>query len=523
MKNLPIGIQSFEKLRKGNYLYVDKTQQILRLIERGTVLFLSRPRRFGKSLLVSTLQALFEGRKDLFEGLYIADKVDWEQRYPVIKLDWSSLSHRNAEEMEEGLLVYQERIADKYDVTLKQKYASNRMEELLWALRQKTGKQVVVLVDEYDMPMLDALNKQVEQIDEIREFLQVFYKTFKSADEHIKFLFMTGITKFAKVSVFSALNNLVDVTFDAVYATLCGYTQEELELCFAPHLEELAAAHNCDVPEALAKIRRWYNGFSWDGENTVYNPFSTLALLLQKNFTNLWFETGTPTFLINLMKERNDTHLLLKPVPMKQAEYNSFDYRTLDTKQLFFQSGYLTIKKAEKDEFGEELVYTLGVPNEEVRQSLMDYLTGAYAAYPVDKTISLRGSMMKALLKGDAAVFETHLKELFSNIPYQLHIKREAYYHSLLLLWLNMLGFHVEAEVSTSRGRIDAVWTWKERAVNAEVKYASKGALKTLLDTAMEQIKERGYCERYAATHQRLARLAVVFSGKRIGCRMEEI
>jgi Holliday junction resolvase-like predicted endonuclease len=277
------------------------------------------------------------------------------------------------------------------------------------------------------------------------------------------------------------------------------------------------------VPEALAEIRRWYNGFSWDGENTVYNPFSTLALLLQKNFTNLWFETGTPTFLVNLMKERNDTHLLLEPVLMKQAEYNSFDYRTLDTKQLFFQSGYLTIKKAEKDEFGKELVYTLGVPNEEVRQSLMDYLTGAYAAYPVDKTISLRGSMMKALLKGDAAIFEANLKELFSNIPYQLHIKRESYYHSLFLLWLNMLGFHVEAEVSTSRGRIDAVWTWKERAVIIEVKYVSKGALKTLLDTAMEQITEKGYYERYAATHRRVARLAVAFSGRRIACRMEEL
>ena len=235
---------------------------------------------------------------------------------------------------------------------------------------------------------------------------------------------MTGITKFAKVSVFSALNNLLDVTFDAEYATLCGYTQEELESRFAPHLEELAAAHNCDVPEVLEKIRRWYNGFSWDGENTVYNPFSTLALLLQKKFTNLWFETGTPTFLVNLMKERNDVHFVLEPARMRQAEYNSFDYRTLDTKQLFFQTGYLTIKKAEKDEFGEELIFTLGVPNEEVRQSLMDYLTSSYAACSVNKTISARDRMMEALLKGDAAVFETNLKALFANIPYQLHIKR---------------------------------------------------------------------------------------------------
>ncbi|MDR1031427.1 MAG: ATP-binding protein [Treponema sp.] len=523
MQELPVGIQSFVDLRGRGCVYVDKTRLIEWLINRGKTIFLSRPRRFGKSLLVSTLQALFEGRKDLFEGLYIADKVDWEQQYPVIKQDWSLITHTSAETIERASIAHLRELAASFDIALTQEFAADCFGELIQRLHQKTGKQVVVLVDEYDMPMLDALSEPPEIIEGIRKFLQNFYRVLKGADEHLRFVFMTGITKFAKVSVFSALNNLLDVTFDATYATLCGYTQEELESCFAPHLEELAVAHHCDVPEALAKIRRWYNGFSWDGENAVYNPFSTLVLLSQKKFTNLWFETGTPTFLVNLMKERNDVHLLLEPVLMKQAEYNSFDYRTLDTKQLFFQSGYLTIKKTEKDEFGEELVYTLGIPNEEVRQSLMDYLTSSYAVYPVDKTISLRGRMMEALLRGEAAVFETSLKALFANIPYQLHIKREAYYHSLLLLWLNMLGFHVDAEVSTSRGRIDAVWTWKERAVIAEVKYASKGALKTLLDTAMEQIKEKGYCDRYAATHQRVAQLAVVFSGKRIACRMKEL
>jgi hypothetical protein len=523
MQELPIGIQSFEKLRSENYLYVDKTRQILRLIKRGSVIFLSRPRRFGKSLLVSTLQALFEGRKDLFEGLYIADKADWEQRYPVIKLDWSNISHLSREVLEESSVTYMRELADSYQITLNQNRADACFSELIRQLHQKTGRRVVVLVDEYDMPMLDALHKGLEQIDEIREFLQNFYRVLKGADEHLHFVFMTGVTKFAKVSVFSALNNLLDVTFDTEYATLCGYTQEELESRFMPYLEELAAAHNCDVSEALTEIRRWYNGFSWDGENPVYNPYSTLALLLQKKFTNLWFETGTPKFLVNLMKERNDIHVVLEPSFMRQAEYNSFDYQTLDTKQLFFQSGYLTIKKAIKGTFNKELVYTLDIPNEEVRQSLMDYLTSSYAAYPVDKTISARDRMMEALLEGDVAVFEANLKALFANIPYQLHINREAYYHSMLLLWLNMLGFHVEAEVSTNKGRIDAVWTWKGRAVIAEVKYTSKGALETLLDIAMEQIEERGYCERYAAAHERVAQLAIVFSGKRIACRMKEL
>jgi nicotinamide riboside kinase len=523
MKELPVGIQSFADLRGRGCVYVDKTRMIERLISRGKTLFLSRPRRFGKSLLVSTLQALFEGRKDLFEGLYIADKVDWEKRYSVIKLDWSNITHTSAETIERAALAHLREVAVSWEITLTQEYAADCFGELIRCLHQKTGAQVVALVDEYDMPMLDVLNDPPEIIEGIRKFLQNFYRVLKGTDEHLRFVLMTGISKFAKVSVFSALNNLVDVTFDAEYATLCGYTQGELESCFAPHIEELAAAHNCDVPEVLAEIRRWYNGFSWDGENSVYNPFSTLVLLLQKRFTNLWFETGTPMFLVNLMKERNDVSLLLEPAQMKETEYNSFDYRTLDTKQLFFQSGYLTIKNAAKDAFNKELVYTLGIPNYEVRQSLMDYLTSSFAVYPVDKTISTRGRMMGALLSGDAAVFETNLKELFSNIPYQLHIPREAYYHSMLLLWLNMLGFHVDAEVSTSKGRIDAVWTWKERAVIVEVKYASKGALKTLLDTAMEQIKKKGYCERYAATHQRVAQLAVAFSGKRIACRMKEL
>jgi hypothetical protein len=273
----------------------------------------------------------------------------------------------------------------------------------------------------------------------------------------------------------------------------------------------------------LAEIRRWYNGFSWDGETSVYNPFSTLVLLEQKVFTNLWFETGSPTFLIEIIKERNDVQLLLEPSQMKQSDFNSFDYRTLNTQLLLFQSGYLTVKKIEQEKFGIESIFTLGTPNYEVRQSLMEHLTSSFAVYPVGNTGSMRNNMMEALLNGDTAVFETNLKELFANIPYQLHIKREAYYHSLLLVWLNMLGFHVDAEVSTSRGRIDAVWTWKERAVIAEVKYVSKGALEMLLDKAMEQIKEKGYCERYAATHQRVAQLAMVFSGKRIACRMKEL
>ncbi|MDR0603653.1 MAG: AAA family ATPase [Bacteroidales bacterium] len=236
-----------------------------------------------------------------------------------------------------------------------------------------------------------------------------------------------------KDSVFSTLNNLVHITLHPAYDTLCGYTQEELESCFAPLLEELAAAYHCNVPETLTKIRRWYNGFS------------TLVFFEQQTFTNLWVETKTATCIVAIIKKYNNIQLMLKSPQMKQSDFNSFDYQTLNTQLLLFQSEYLTVKRIEQEQVADELMFTFEVLNYELRLSLMDYLTG----YPVDNTGSMRSRMIKQLLNSDVTAFETSLKVLFANIPYQLYIKRQAYYHSMLLLWLNMLGFHVEAEVST--------------------------------------------------------------------------
>jgi hypothetical protein len=520
---LPIGIQTFSDIRENDYVYVDKTREIHRLIEQGKAFFLSRPRRFGKSLLVSTLEAIFKGNKALFEGLYIADKIDWDERNPVIKLDWSSLGHASATQMEEGAAIYLNKIAASYDINLEQKLASNRFEELLQGLHKKEGRQVVVLVDEYDMPILDALSGPIETIDEIRNFLQSFYRVLKAADEHLRFVFLTGVSKFSKVSIFSGLNNLRDITLSNDYATICGYTQKELEHYFAAYIEDLAQAEHSDRQGVLDRIRHWYNGFSWDGIHTVYNPFSTLLLFTEKAIRNYWFETGTPTFLVNLIKERNDVKLLLEPSRMNDIEFNSFDPRTLSSKVLMFQTGYLTIKKAEKEPFGVGLMYTLGSPNEEVRISMLHYLTSSFAMYPVDDTFSIRNRMMGQLFNGDVSAFEMSARELFAHIPYQLHLPREAYYHSLFLLWLNLLGFEVQAEVSTDKGRIDAVWIWEDRVVITEVKFSVDGHPETLLEIALAQIRENRYYERFAGTQRRIALLAVCFAGKDIACRMAEL
>jgi hypothetical protein len=504
-------------------LYVDKTREILALVGSGKVFFLSRPRRFGKSLLVSTLEALFKGEKALFEGLYIADKVDWDDRYPVIKLDWGGIGHSTAAQMEESTLGFLDRIAKANQIALTAKSASDSFEELIESLYQKAGKQVVVLVDEYDMPILDALNGPVEAIDEIRQFLQSFYKVLKAADEHLRFVLLTGVSKFAKVSIFSGLNNLRDITLSNDYATICGYTQEELETCFASYIEEFAQAEHIGKQDVLDLIRQWYNGFSWDGLHTVYNPFSTLLLFAEKAMRSYWFDSGTPTFLVGLIKERNDVKFLLEPSRMNDEEFNSFDYRTLDTKVLMFQTGYLTVKKIDKEPFGSGEIYTLGIPNEEVRRAMLQYLVGSFSAYPIGNTASMRSSMMGQLFEGDVSDFEASAKEMFAHIPYQLHLPREAYYHSLLLLWLNLIGFEVQAEVSTDKGRIDAVWTWEERVVIAEVKFAAKGKAETLVESALSQIREKRYHERYASENRRIALLGIGFAGKNIACRMTEL
>ncbi|MDR3366778.1 MAG: ATP-binding protein [Prevotellaceae bacterium] len=522
MQKLPIGIQSFENLRDGGFLYVDKTKEMHRMATSGSVFFLSRPRRFGKSLLLSALEALFKGEKRLFEGLYIYDKWDWEEHFPVIRLDFGGRAYSSGEELNRSLTSFVELTAKSYQLSLEECTLPDKFRELLEKLHHATGRKAVVLVDEYDKPITDHLSS-LEVAEANRKTLQAFYQVLKAADEHLRFIFLTGVSKFSKVSIFSGLNNLNDITMDDKYATICGYTQAELESCFDEHIREMAEHHKQTRDEIIAEIRHWYNGYSWDGATSVYNPFSTLLLFDKKMFVDYWFATGTPTFLVNLIKERNDAKALLEPVLMQSSGFDSFEYQTLDSKLLSFQTGYLTVKKREKSMFDNTLVYTLGFPNEEVRQALVAHLVGSYAACPASDAFSLRERMMRQLFEGSSSAFERSAQEMFARIPYQLHVPREAYYHSLLLLWLNLLGFKVEAEISTDKGRIDAVWTWGDRVVIAEVKYSIQKKAEPLVEKAFAQLLDRRYHERYAGEGKRILLLAVAFAGKEVACSMKEL
>jgi hypothetical protein len=521
MQKLPIGIQSFKKLREGDFLYVDKTEEIYKLITSGNVFFLSRPRRFGKSLLMSAMEAVFKGEKELFEGLYIYDKWDWSQQYPVIRLDFGGRAYSNGEELKQSLTSFVELTAKSHQLLLEECTLPDKFRELIEKLHQTTNRKVVILIDEYDKPITDHLSDP-EIAEANRQILRSFYQVLKAADDHLRFVFLTGVSKFAKVSIFSGLNSPNDITMDSKYAAICGYTQEELESCFTAHIREMAAYHNQTVEEILSAIRYWYNGYSWDGETSVYNPYSTLLLFDKKIFIDHWFASGTPTFLVNIIKEHNDAAAFLEPSKIYASDLNSYDYSRLNTQLLLFQTGYLTVKRIASAFFSNDPVYNVGVPNEEVRVAMTKYLVGSYVDYPVSKISAMRDAMAQHLYESSPVELEQGLRELFARIPYQLHVPREAYYHSLMLLWLNLLGFKVDAEVPTDRGRLDAVWTWGDRVVIAEVKYSAEETPDALIEKAFTQIRARRYHERYAGEGKRITLLAVAFAGKEIACRMED-
>ena len=521
MKALPVGVQSFADLRKKDYLYVDKTKEVHQLITSGKLYFLSRPRRFGKSLLASTLEELFKGNKPLFEGLYIYDKYDWTRQYPVLMIDWSNIKHSSAEAIEIDTCRFLAGIAASYQITLLSEYASGKFAELIERLYEKTGCQVVVLVDEYDMPILDALENTAE-LAPMRAFLQEFYRVLKGVDKYLQFVFLTGVSKFAKVSLFSGMNSPDDITMDETYAAICGYTQEELEACFADYIHEFACKMKVTDKIIIESVRRWYNGYSWDGVTTVYNPFSTLLLFRKKVFSNHWFSTGSATFLVNQIKKRNDAELLLEPVQVSADGFDNFELDAISTKLLLFQTGYLTVKSASRAEDEEELEYTLGIPNEEVRKSLIQHVVSSYTECPVSDTGDFRNRMRRQLSDGDVSGFQRNMRAQFARIPYQLHIPCDAYYHSLILLWLNMLGFEVLGEVPTSIGRIDAVWKWKDRIVIAEIKHDEKSAPEALVQEAFDQIHKRRYYDGFAGSNRRIALMAIAIAGRDIECRMEE-
>lgn len=524
MKSLPIGIQSFRDLRTKGYLYVDKTSYILQMME-GKNYFLSRPRRFGKSLLLSTIEEIFLGNKGLFEGLYIENKIAWD-KHPVLRLDFGGRGYDTPEALVNTLNGFVDENIQKHDVTVDSKELPDRFRMLITKIHEKYGKQLVILIDEYDKPIVDHLhNLPVASAN--RDILRSFYQVMKATDEHQRFIFLTGVSKFAKVSVFSGLNNLNDITLDPRYSAICGYTQDELEDSFAAHIADYSTKAGIEPARLLKQIKEWYNGYSWDGATTVYNPFSTLLLFAQQTFGSFWFATGTPGFLIRMLKD-TDLSPVLEPVTMTSSGFDSFDPDSVNILPLMFQTGYLTVKSVRNSLVAERPVYTLGIPNREVHDSLMSGLLAEYSGFSAMQTDAMKITMQEQLVEGDEAGFSRSLKQMFAHIPYQLHIDREAYYHSLVLLWVKLMGFQVQGEVSTNTGRVDAVWQWKNYVVIAEVKYLPEektddDSITKLLAGAMKQIKVKRYYDRYNNGQHILTLLAIAFAGKKVGCCMERL
>jgi hypothetical protein len=517
MKKLPIGIQSFEDLRSNDYLYVDKTEIIHRMISTGKIYFLSRPRRFGKSLLISTLDALFKGKKKLFKGLYIYDKWNWSKKYPVVRLDWTQIDHSSLERMEISMTGYLNAIAMDYQITLTSQSASDCFRDLIRALKNKTKNKVVILIDEYDKPITSHLSD--DKLEDIQAAVHDFYQVMKGSDEYIRFILLTGVSKFSGLSIFSALNNPDDITLDENFVTICGYTQEELESYFVDYVDNLAGKRNENRNEVLDDIKEWYNGYSWDGKTSVYNPFSTLSLFKKGEFKNYWFATGTPTFLVNILRNHNQIKHIFESVETGSNAFESYDPVSINEIPLLFQTGYLTIKS--KTEIQRKVRYSLGVPNSEVSDSFSNYLLNAYCGYPVDQLPVLVDKMKTQIENGDTSGLEQNLRMLLANIPSILHVPLDAYYHSMFLLLMKVLGFDVRGEVLTNIGRIDVVLHQPDCTIVAEVKHDIKKTVDVMLREAMNQIRDKKYYEAYL--DRKVVLLAVAFTGKEVKCELKKL
>jgi hypothetical protein len=486
------------------------------MITGGRVYFLSRPRRFGKSLLISTLEAIFQGRKELFGGLYIFDKWDWSQQYPVITLDWTRINHSTTEEMKESLVFHLKRIAQSYRITLTAKSASDCFDELIETLYHKSGEtKVVILIDEYDKPVTAHLSDP--HLEPVRTAVHDFYQVMKGSDKYLKFVFLTGVSKFSGLSIFSALNNPQDITLREEYTAICGYTQEELENNFSEYIDRAAERLKMTREYLLEQIRYWYNGYTWDGETAIYNPFSTMNFFQIRKFDNYWFSTGTPTFLIDLIQRRNRVDIALSPVVVDGKVFAGYDPANIGEISLLFQTGYLTIKKI--DMIDGRAQYTLGIPNSEVSESLLTYLVQAFGKYPDDRYIDeLRRTMQRQITACDELGFARSLEAMVATVPSKIHVPCEHYYHSLMLIWMRLLGFRIRAEEANNLGYSDAVWEQPDFTVVTEVKYHAEKKIGTLLNEALKQIHERRYYNKYSG---KVLLLGIAFSGKQPGCRME--
>ncbi len=507
IRKLPIGIQSFEKLRAGNYLYVDKTEFIYRLASEGTTYFLSRPRRFGKSLLLSTMRAYFEGKKELFTGLKIAElEKDWK-KYPVFYFDFNGKKYDSLSSLEAVLNIHLEEWEAIYGDEKKERSLEERFRYLLEAAHKKTGLGVVVLVDEYDKSLLES---EGEALEESRKLFKGFFGNLKSCDEHLQFTFITGVTKFSKVSIFSDLNQLNDISFDKDFSTICGITQKEMKETFKPEIQALAEEVSLSYEGCLAELKRMYDGYHFHpkGEG-LYNPFSLINALFKKEFGNYWFASGTPTFLLKKLKQCDFDAREFSTDELSATQLTLQDYRDDNPNPipLFYQTGYLTIKSYD----AKYQEYHLGYPNDEVRYSFLDCLVPYFTQSTRDSSSLCVSQFCKDVQNGDIDSFMTRFKSLFARLPYSSKTDDtviEQNFQNIIYIVFVLMGQFVGVEQHYSQGRVDCVVQADNYIYLFEFK-RDKSA-----DEALAQIEDKKYAEPFLSDKRKLFKIGVNFDSK---------
>ena len=502
-KIYPIGVQNFESLRQDGYFYIDKTEFIYRLVKSGRYYFLSRPRRFGKSLLISTIEAYFQGKKELFEGLAIERlEKDWSQ-YPVLHLDLNARQYDRAESLYEELNKYLEIWEQTYGSPYGDRKPEERFYQVIRYAYKKTGQRVVVLVDEYDKPLLQAIGC-AELQEAYRNILKAFYGVLKSMDGYIQFAMLTGVTKFGKISVFSDLNNLDDISMRESNVNLCGVSEQEIHHNLEEELHELAKIQNMTYEETCAKLKEYYDGYHF-AENTIgiYNPFSLLNTFKYNKFSSYWFETGTPSYLVELLK-RSHYDLERMANEVTSSDVLNCIYEDLNPIPLIYQSGYLTIKGYD-EEFG---IYRLGFPNREVEEGFIRYLMPFYTNVDkVESTFEIQ-KFVSEIRKGQPDAFLQRLQSFLVDTPYELARQLELHYQNVLFIVFKLVGFYTRVEYHTSRGRVDLVLK------TSDYIYVMEFKLEGTAQEALKQIDEKQYALPFATDSRRLFKIGINFSNK---------
>ena len=495
---LPVSVSSFPIMVEENYIYVDKTEYVYKLLTKGRIYFLSRPRRFGKSLLISILKEIFNGNKELFKGYWIYDHMDKWEKYPVLHFDFLGIDYKNLG-VEKALIARLDEIAAQYNIQLTGKSCKSRFGDLIKKISSKENKRVVVLVDEYDKPIIEYIeNNKKQKAEKNREMLRNFYSELKSRDENIKFLFITGVSRFTKVSIFSDLNHLDDITFQRDYVKMLGYTREEMEENFCLYIDKWSREQGITKEELMERLKDEYNGYSWDGKNFVYNPDSIHKALNDSSFGSYWFSTGTPTFLVKKLIEQGIDISGFENLRVRKEFFNEYDIA--DINLLLFQTGYLTVK--ESDETGYKLYY----PNKEVQSSFLHLLLKRYSQKNQLRIEEITPGIKMALAEGNINSFVDITRPLLADIPYNIPLsKYEAFYHSTIFIALKLSNLEVTVEKETNLGRIDMLVQTGQYVYIIEFKMGSAG-------DALKQILEKKYYEPFLSEEKEIIMVGIGFS-----------